>query len=140
MSVTHRGICAEVSHPAFQMSIPGVKQRRQYLREWPCTCSENGSSIQGGVGEWLLESRWSWRPHAQQTPHHVQRCRVSHCNPEHKKCSCTEGVTPPPHPLLQAGCRQLGKEFTCPRMLWSRCRQSLGHRSIPPVRLAAALD
>ena len=98
MSVTHRGICAEVSHPAFQMSIPGVKQRRQYLREWPCTCSENGSSVQDGVGEWLLESRWSRRPHAQETPHHVQRCRASHCNLEHKKCSCTEGVTPPPHP------------------------------------------
>lgn len=50
------------------------------------------------------------------------------------------GSTPAPSPILQADCRQLDKEFTCPRMLSSRCPQSLGHRSIPPVRLAAALD
>ena len=68
----------------------------------PCTCSENGSSIQDGIGEWLLESRWSWHPHAQQTPHHVQRCCASHCNLEHKKCNCCGGGrvggTPAPHP------------------------------------------
>ena len=68
----------------------------------PCTCSENGSSIQDGIGEWLLESRWSWHPHAQQTPHHVQRCYASHCNLEHKKCNCSGGGrvggTPAPHP------------------------------------------
>ena len=91
-------MCAEVSHPAVQTSIPGVK-----LAPVPQGVgSENGSSIQDGIGEWLLESRWSWHPHAQQTPHHVQRCCASHCNLEHKKCNCSGGGrvggTPAPHP------------------------------------------
>lgn len=114
-----QGVCAEVSHPALQMSIPGVKHGAITSGSGPCTCSENGMDLpfkmalasgsrsQDGVGIHVL------------CRHHTVCRDAAPPTAIWSKCSCTWGLLHP-HPLLRLAADNWIKNSPV-RMCLERC-------------------